>query len=206
VEFSERSPFRQDESPTPADLEHAADLCATALGAVASRSWDVPAGRLEWDVRTTVEHIADALGFYALHLVARDIDRLRFDLKCHADSSNDAAISVVAAAAANLAAVAGAAPPEARGWHPDGIGDRSGFVAMGCSELLVHTDDALRGLGSRLDPPDDLCEAVVDRLFPATPDASRGWHRLLWATGRIGLPDHGRRGSDWRMHPAPQTH
>ena len=40
-----------------------------------------------------------------------------------------------------LARVTDASPPGARGWHPFGLADASGFAAMACDEFLVHTDD-----------------------------------------------------------------
>ncbi|HSO52118.1 MAG TPA: hypothetical protein VL330_05090 [Actinomycetes bacterium] len=52
-----------------------------------------------------------------------------------------------------LARVVDATPPGARGWHPMGQADASGFAAMACDELLVHSDDAARGLGVPFAPP-----------------------------------------------------
>lgn len=205
MQLAQDWPSYPGEAPTPAHLQQAAQVCLPALRALADRPWTVPTERLEWDVRTTVAHVADALGFYALHLAARHSGRLRFDLACHSGTPNEALIAVVGAVIDALALIAANSPRDARGWHFHGMADRSGFVAMGCSELLVHTDDALQGLGFHLDPPDDVCEAVVERLFPGSPSGVRGWNRLLWATGRLEIPGHGRLGPDWRMRPAPMN-
>jgi hypothetical protein len=187
----------------PEDLRQAARVAVGALRPLVGQPWTERAGPLEWDVRSTVAHVADALGFYVVHLGARSPERLRFDLAAHAGAPNEAVLDVVEAAAETLAVVAEHATPDARGWHGQGMADRSGFVAMACSELLVHGDDALLGLGSRLDPPADLCGAVVSRLYPAATMDAPAWDRLLWATGRLELPGHGRLDDAWRMHPAP---
>jgi hypothetical protein len=187
----------------PADLEEVSEICLGELRAVVDRSWTVPTGRLDWDVRTTVAHIADSLGFYCLHLAAESPQRLPFDLTCHRDATNKELIAVVEACVTALAIVAATSPRNARGWHFHGMADATGFVAMASSELLVHTDDALHGLAARLDPPYTMCDAVVDRLFPDLSIPVRGWQRLLWATGRLNVPGYGQRGPEWRMHPQP---
>jgi hypothetical protein len=190
-------------SPGPDDLRAAARVAVGALRPLTAASWAGRAGTLEWDVRTTVAHTADALGFYAVHLAARSAQRLRFDVSAHAGAPNAAVLDVVEAAAETLALVAEHSPADAKGRHGHGMADPAGFVAMGCSELLVHADDALRGLDSQLHPPQELCAAVVDRLYPAATMDAPGWDRLLWATGRLEIAGHGRLGDDWRMHPAP---
>jgi hypothetical protein len=74
---------------------------------------------------------------------------------------------------------------------------------MGVNEILMHTWDIAQGLGLAWMPPPDLAAGVLDRLFPHLPgrpgpDAA---HTLLWATGRIALTDHPRRGS-WTVRAA----
>jgi hypothetical protein len=69
---------------------------------------------------------------------------------------------------------------------------------MACDELLVHTDDAARGLGSEFYPDSALAGRVLARLFPWHDP----WQTLLWANGRIDLP--GRRNqAAWAWHCAP---
>ena len=101
-----------------------------------------------------------------------------------------------------LARVIDASPPGARGWHPFGLADASGFAAMACDELLVHTDDAARGLELPFAPPDPLARATVERLFPWAPPDTDPWPTLLWANGRTDLPGHPRQ-VRWRWHCAP---
>ncbi len=68
-----------------------------------------------------------------------------------------------------LTEVARAAPPGTRAFHPAGMADVSGWIGMGCAEILVHTGDIARGLGLPYRPPDELCSRVRARLFPWAP-------------------------------------
>jgi hypothetical protein len=55
---------------------HSADHLAPLTG----RDWSVQAGDLEWNARQTLDHVVDALGFYALTLATRaQDDRLTFE-------------------------------------------------------------------------------------------------------------------------------
>jgi hypothetical protein len=132
---------------TTDDLMEAATAARTALQPVTHRDWTIPAGDLAWDVRTTLAHVADALGWYAAHLAAQSPGRLRFDFRVHDDASNDELLDVLGAAAVTLAQVARAAPQGARGHHPAGMADGCWFLAMGCDEILVHCWDATGGFG-----------------------------------------------------------
>jgi hypothetical protein len=57
-------------------------------------------------------------------------------------------------------------------------------VGRACVELLVHTDDALSGLGVAFTPPADLCQRVLAQQFPDAARPGSAWHGLLAATGR----------------------
>lgn len=93
-------------------------------------------------------------------------------------------------------------PATARGFHPFGTADPSGFAAMACDELLVHTDDAARGLGLAFEPDPTRCERTLRRLFPWAPDDVDPWTALRWANGRLALPGRPRL-ERWRWHCAP---
>ena len=189
---------------TPSDLRHAAAICRRALEPLAERNWSVPASDLDWDVRSTLTHACDAVGWYAAHLAVRGQHRLRVDVRVHDDATNAEVLEVLDAAAATLADVARAAPPDARAYHSAGMADVAGFLAMGCDEVLVHGWDACRGLGLGLVVPPELAARVLQRLFPWAPTDIAPWPALLWANGRLDLPDRCQRlGSDWVWHCAP---
>ena len=69
-----------------------------------------------------------------------------------------------------------------------GIADASGFAAMACDEMLIHTYDAARGLGRAFDPTPELAERTLRRLFPWAPEEVEAWDGLKWANGRVALP------------------
>jgi hypothetical protein len=86
--------------------------------------------------------------------------------------------------------------------HEWGLADPSGFAAMGCAELLLHTGDVAAAGGLSWTPPGTLADAVLARLFPWAPTDAEPWAALLWATGRGPLP--GREPvTSWRWHCAP---
>ena len=117
--------------------------------------------------------------------------------------SNGELLTIMQRRANILVAVATAADPTARGYHNWGRADASGYVAMGCAEILLHTDDVARGLGAAYQPHEALCRRVVARLFPWAPSDVDGWSALCWATGRVALPERGRVEPDWAWHASP---
>jgi hypothetical protein len=70
--------------------------------------------------------------------------------------------------------------------------------------MLIHTDDAGRGLGRTFSPPPELAEAVLRRLFPwvVDEDGSDPWELLRWANGRTALGARPRL-QGWAWHCAP---
>ncbi|GAB1513232.1 hypothetical protein [Actinophytocola sp. KF-1] len=121
------------------------------------------------------------------------------------DAGPPGLLDVVDACGGLLTAAVRAAPPGARGYHVFGQADAEGFAAMGVVEVLVHTADVTAGLGLAWDPPADLCDRVLARLFPEVEPASDPWRTLLWATGRVALSDRPQR-TKWRWHSAPLEH
>lgn len=79
-------------------------------------------------------------------------------------------------------------PAGTRAFHADEPTDVNGFLSLACVELLVHADDALQGLGSRLVPAGDLARVVLDAKFPAATSDRGAWRALLESTGRPGPP------------------
>lgn len=190
---------------SPRHLEWAASTVCGALEPHVHEQWStIQAGELAWDLRLTIAHVCDAVGWYAAHLASQSTHRLPFDLRVHDDASNADLLDVLQAAAATLAQVARSAPPTARAYHSAGMADTSGFIAMGGDEILVHGWDALRGLQDDLHPPDALARPILRRLFPGAPTDTPAWPTLLWANGRIELPGKAERlGPDWTWHCAP---
>ena len=188
---------------TPDDLRTSAALCREALSPGLDQDWSVAAGDLTWDCRQTLDHISNALGFYATHLATRSRER-RVPVRDGDPARSPAELlTVVETSAAILAEVAWAAPAGTRAFHPAGMADAEGFVAMGCEEMLIHTDDIAQGLGLAFRPPDDLARRLVRRLFPWAPTDPNPWAGVRWASGRAALPDRERLNADWYWHCAP---
>jgi hypothetical protein len=189
---------------TPDDVIASAALSRRALEPLATEDGSVPAAELDWDVRTTMTHVCDAVGWYAAQLADCRTGPLRLDYRVHDGAANPDVLDVLGAAAATLAVVAQATPPAARGFHEMGMADAEGFPAMACDEILVHCGDAVRGLRNDFAAPDELAERIVRRLFPLAPTGGNAWQRLLWANGRANTPGEPHRpGPGWVWHCAP---
>jgi uncharacterized protein (TIGR03083 family) len=180
----------------------AAGGCQALLGAALDRDWSRPIPGLEWTVVDAVTHLAEGTLWYATDLAAGPRELSTMDLRVRPTTPPPDLVATIGAFATVLARVIDATPPDTRGWHPFGLADASGFAAMGCDELLVHTDDAARGLDLPFTPPVGLVEATLRRLFPWAPADTEPWPTLLWANGRIDLPGQERQ-VDWRWHCAP---
>ncbi len=185
------------------DVLAAAELCERILEPALTADWTVPVPGLDFTVASVVAHTAAAPLWYSVDMWSGREDAA-FEVRVAADASNGRLLTSLLAASRALGAGVDAAPPETRGFHPFGSPDPAGFAAMGCDELLVHGDDAARGLGVAFPRDARLAAAVLDRLFPwhtVEPDDDP-WELLLWANGRIELPGRDRQ-KVWRWYCAP---
>jgi uncharacterized protein (TIGR03083 family) len=186
------------------DVVRAATLVTNALTAAADRSWDVPVPDLEFTVGGVVAHAAEVCLWYAIDFTAAGADLVTVEHHVHPDrGSNELLLQTVTTYARVLAATLEAAPRGQRGFHPMGRADASGFAAMGCDELLIHGDDAARGLGIAFRPDLALCDRVVRRLFPWVDVNTDPWKALRYANGRIALDDRHPKLEGWSWHCAP---
>ncbi|WP_052436365.1 maleylpyruvate isomerase N-terminal domain-containing protein [Georgenia sp. SUBG003] len=196
----------------PDDVRHAAQWFATELRGrpESGFDYDQPARGLEWSCWYTAEHVADNQLAYALQLAGRLEDGylpltppgegpnlLQVDRAAGAEGL----ARTLEAMAQLLAGQVQLLPATARAWHPDGMSDAGGFAAMGVCEVVIHAWDVLSALDDEVaDLPEDLCEGVLARLFPGTPEVGTFQDRLLWQTGREELAGYGRLTS-WRWDP-----
>ena len=187
---------------TPEDVRQTASVCRRALQPVANSDWDSPAGDLEWSCRTTLGHVLAALLYYAINLTTRSTEPRPSG---QADPSLPVAelLDALEGRAALLAAVCAAAPPGARGAHEWGMPDASGFAALACDEMLIHTSDIAVSLGARFDPPREVCARVLARLFPWALHDEDSWEALRWANGRGPMGERPGLQPNWVAHPAP---
>jgi hypothetical protein len=172
------------ETLTPDDVVAAAATAEAALRPVAGRDWAVRAGPLEWDVDETITHMIGATAKYTLYLASRCDHFIGLSVTRWPDATNEEVIDSVVPVATGLAAVAALTPSGVRAYHVTGPSSAANYVARACVELLVHTDDALSGLGVAFAPPADLCRRVLAAQFPDAAAAGNAWHGLLAASGR----------------------
>jgi hypothetical protein len=168
----------------PDDVVAAAAAAEAALQPLAGCDWSVQAGPLEWDVEQTITHMIGATAKYTLYLASRCEHFIGLSVTRWPDATNQEVIDSVVPVAAGLAAVAATTPPGVRAYHVTGPSSATGYVGRACVELLVHTDDALSGLGVAFTPPADLCQRVLAQQFPDAARPSSAWHDLLAANGR----------------------
>jgi uncharacterized protein (TIGR03083 family) len=184
------------------NLRQSARASTSFLTGAADLDWDVPIPDMTWSVREVVAHISEVLLWYSTDLSAGTSELSTMDLTVRPGERPDQLIATLTAFGSLLGHVVDGVDPGERGWHPDGLADPSGFAAMGCDEILVHTYDAALGLGLEFEPPEVLSRAVLRRLFPWAPRDTDTWQTLLWANGRRELQDRPRQ-VHWHRHPAP---
>jgi hypothetical protein len=184
------------------DILAAAAACHSCLEPAAGADWSAPVPGLDFTVASVTAHAANGPLWYAFDLWSGTGDDAAFDLKVRPGAANAALLVSLRSAAQVCAASVDAAPGGTRGYHPAGAADPSGFAAMACDELLIHTDDAARGLRLRFAPDPGLAGRVLARLFPWHAPGDDAWQTLLWANGRIGLPGRASQ-TGWRWHCAP---
>jgi hypothetical protein len=189
------------------DLETATACVTTALEPATGQDWPATAaGSLDWDCWHTAEHVGDCLLSYAAQLVAQPAGRyVRFLATADAQASAAEVLEFAMTGGSILAATVRTAAPQVRAYHPTGLADPAGFAGMGCIEMLLHGQDMAAGLGLSLDPPRELCDRVLARMFPAAHAQAGGddpWRVLQWATGRADLPGRPRP-ARWAWQAAP---
>jgi hypothetical protein len=168
----------------PDDVVAAAATAEAALRPVAGRDWSVRAGPLDWDVEQTITHMIGATAKYTLYLASRCEHFIGLSVTRWPDATNEEVIDSVVPVATGLAAVAAVTPAGVRAYHVVGPSSAADYLGRACVELLVHTDDALSGLGVAFAPPADLCQRVLAQEFPAVAATGHAWSGLLAASGR----------------------
>jgi hypothetical protein len=166
------------------DVVAAAAVAEAALRPVAGHDWSVRAGPLDWDVEQTITHMIGAPAKYTLYLASRCERFIGLAVTRWPDATNEEIIDSAVPVATGLAAVAAVTPPGVRAYHVTGPSSAADYVGRACVELLVHTDDALGGLGVAFSPPLDLCQRVLAQQFPDASGPGNAWHGLLAANGR----------------------
>jgi uncharacterized protein (TIGR03083 family) len=185
----------------PDDLVAVADHCVGSLAPLTDRDWETKPAGIDWTCRQILEHLGSLAYAPVLALRATEIPRFAFSV--FPDMPVDWLLPTARTNAVIVAEVARAAPPHVRAFHPAGMADPSGFIAMMADELVVHTHDVATALDAPYRPDTFVARSLLDRLFPWWPRDAEPWEALLWAHGRGDLPGHPSPGADWLWHCAP---
>ena len=109
----------------------AAGECRAFLGGTLHRDWSLPIPDMDWTVAQEVAHIGEVLLWYATDPAAGPRQLSVMDLRVPPETPPaDLVAAVLGAYATVLARVIDGAAPGARGCHPAGRADASGFAAM----------------------------------------------------------------------------
>lgn len=177
------------------------DTCGAFLSEHVGRDWTTTIPDMEMTVADAVGHAANCCLWYAVDLAAGGDDLEHVEVGV-GTAPPAALVASLGAAARVVAGVIETASAGTIGFHPWGDADASGFAGMACDEMLIHTDDAARGLGVGFGPSADLAEAVLRRLFPEVDPVVDPWQQLRWANGRIAYGGEPRR-ERWRWFCRP---
>jgi len=154
-----------------------------------------------WTAARTVEHIADALLFYAAQVARRAQHRLPVLRDGRTAPPSEQVDNAVTAAHVLTGLLRDLGT--GRAWHPSGLADAGGWVGMAVTEILVHGHDAATALGVELPLPGQVCARTLARVFPWVPAIAVEPEQLLLAvTGRArvsGLPAD----PEWWWQSAP---
>jgi hypothetical protein len=184
----------------PEVLEAAVDECVAVVLAGSDADWSANAGRLDWDCRGTVLHLASDFVGYAGQLTApRPHGYVPFDVVLDGNPDAEGLAEVVRATGGLLAAAGRTTAVGVVSWHPYGMAGPSDFCAMGAVEALVHTHDLSEGLEVPWEAPEWLAARVLQHLFSPEQRPGSAWHALLVATGRVP-DDSGAFPTSWRWH------
>ena len=185
-----------------AHVRQTAGACVEFLRKQLDDDWTAAVPDLDMTVVEVIAHAAEVCLWYAIDLAAGGKDLGVVEHRVKSDGSPVDVVDALWSYASVVASVVETSPARARGFHPMGSADPSGFAAMACDEMLIHADDAARGLGIVFQPAPALAEPVLHRLFPWVNDVSDPWEMLRWSNGRVALVDQPRL-SDWAWHCAP---
>jgi DinB family protein len=184
-----------------ADVARAASWAASVFVDVTAPAWDITPTDGGWAPRRILDHLVDTLLLYCAYIATRATTRITPPRNGDPPATPSALTEALGSSSAILVRLVVGMADEERAFHPSGFADRTGWIGMACTELLVHGHDIATRTGSVPGlVPNELAHAVVDRVLPWTPREGDGWARLLWATGRASLGGREPDASDWWWH------
>lgn len=188
------------------DLTQCAKWAAERWSALPGNRWDATDTRVEWTPRRTLDHLVDSMLLYSAYVAMRARSRVSPPRNGDPAAAPAALIDAFGSGIAILTRLLDGFSDDERAFHPSGLADRSGWIGMACTEILVHTEDAIGAVDTPKEHfPLALADAVVDRVLPWVPRDGNGRERLLWPTGRAPLGGRPPEPADWWWQSAPLT-
>jgi hypothetical protein len=187
----------------PDDVRRSVELAQEILAPAVDEDWAKNASGLSWSCQFTLDHIIVALTAYAGDLATRTVERHPVVRAGNPEQPVPELLALLPVAGGILADVCASTPEDVLGYHPDGPADWSGFAGMGCVETLIHADDICWALHLEFHPDADLCQRILQRMFPWAPTEGNPWQILRWATGRGYLEGSDPLGPNWEWHCKP---
>jgi hypothetical protein len=186
------------------DLTKIADWASERWLEIPIDGWDASDTTVGWTARRTLDHVVDVMFLYSAYVATRARSRVSPPRNGDPSSDPEALIAALRSGAVILTRLLEGFRDDERAYHPSGMADRSGWIGMACTEILVHTNDATGAAAtSASNFPSALAGAVVDRVLPWAPRDGTGWERLMWATGRASLGGRSPEPADWWWQSAP---
>jgi len=184
-------------------LLEAADWSVEQWSALPDQEWTEPGIATPWTPLRTLDHLVDTLLLYSGYVARRATARIQPPRNGDPSLPASELMDAFRLGTVILTAVLDDLEEGQRVFHPSGLADRTGWIGMACTEILVHTFDATRPAPGESRTVNTLCDDVVDRVLPWAPPGFPGWDRLLWATGRAGLGELRPEPADWWWQSAP---
>lgn len=186
------------------DLRKTTEWAAKRWSAFPADRWDATDGTGAWSPRRTLDHLVDAMLLYSASVARRAQSRVSPPRNGDPSLAPCSLIDALRSGVSILATLLDGFRDDERAFHPSGMADRSGWIGMACTEILVHTEDATGAVVTSASSfPDALAEAVVERVLPWAPRDGSGRERLMWATGRASLGGRPAESTDWWWQSAP---
>src|SRR3954451_10547660 len=134
------------------DLRQCAEWAAERWSALPTYRWDATDATVEWTPRRTLDHLVDAMLLYSAYVATRARSRVSPPRNGDPSSAPAALIDAFGSGIGILTKLLDGFRDDERAFHPSGIADRSGWIGMACTEILVHTIDATGGTDTPAEP------------------------------------------------------
>ncbi len=181
----------------------ALDFSLLALSKSEESEWGNGAGRLEWSCLETLNHLINVTLNYSIRLATRSQNAIPVFRDINSKIPVWDSLEIFKSTTQIVIALAKQMGKDDRVFHPAGMADSTGYVAMTCAEIVLHSYDISQGLGVSFTPDSDLVIKILTRLFPWVILSSDPWLDLLWATGRADISGRESVDERWWWHCTP---